>query len=73
VIDRSAFADAPALKDTHFTRLFPYNYKIDVHDKNWDRYVDGWGLYADIQKEAKRWGIDFATSPHFQLFDNSQF
>jgi myotubularin-related protein 6/7/8 len=36
-------------------------------------YKDGWKLYTDITGEARRMGIDFATSTMFTAFDNSNY
>jgi len=58
---------------SQFQNTFPYVHKIDVNDKNWENYRDGWSLYTDIKKEAARQGINFATSEQFQLLDNSDF
>ena len=74
-IDKQCFIDYEGqMMAQHFERSFPFKFKLDVNDSNWMNYVNGWQLYTDIRKEAKRQGIEFEKSDcQFKILDNSKF
>jgi len=54
-IDRACFVDTGGhMQLSQFQNTFPYVHKLDVNDQNWESYRDGWSLYTNIVKEARR-------------------
>ena len=56
IIDSLCFIDP---SEKRFKDAFLYQFKTDINDSNWARYVDGWSIYKDIRNEAKRMGLSF--------------
>lgn len=37
-----------------FEKSFPYKFKIDVSENNFNNYRNGWECFVDITKEIRR-------------------